>query len=349
MVLYIYTPLLEPIGLLDKFTSLRWRRKFFESGEFELHCEYTAENLNIFTAGNVVHRLDRVEAGIIEGIVLEQTDNGDMISVTGRFFSSILELRCITKPFNFTGTVESAMRQVVLNNCIAQRPINLLGLEAARGFPEECTFQVTGKEVSDVVQALSKSSNIGYRIRLNIPSKHWIFEAYKGIDRSVLQNERPYVLFSDESANIASPKYTLNDRLYRNFAYVAGAGEGADRTIVEVDQIIENEPRREMYVDARDLQQDELSNSEYEDKLTQRGIEKLAESVKVENLEASAINDEMYNYIDDWDLGDIVSFQKWRNTFSQRITEVEEVYESGTYTVYPTCGSPLPEQLNFGG
>jgi len=339
---------MELIDLAGPFTSLRWRRRFFEPGEFELHCQYNLNSLELFAKSNIIHRLDRAEAGIIEGVVAEGTQSGDMIAVTGRFFSSILDTRSVVNTFNFEGTVEQAMRKVVSDNCIASRPINLLKLGTLNGFSQTCSFQTTGKQVSDVIQALSISSDIGNRVRIDAAGKSWIFETYQGVDRSVTQTEHPYVLFSQENANILSPKYTQNNRNFRNYAYVAGEGTGSGRIIVTVDRI-KGGTRRELYVDARDLQQESLSNTEYRNRLTQRGLEKLAEAAEIENFEASAINTGSHIYLDDWDLGDTVSFKKWGITSNQIITEVEEVYENGITTIIPTCGSPLPESLNLGG
>ena len=38
--LYIYDKNLNFIGVMDDFISLRWRRKYFESGEFEINLFY---------------------------------------------------------------------------------------------------------------------------------------------------------------------------------------------------------------------------------------------------------------------------------------------------------------------
>ena len=91
-----------------------------------------------------------------------------------------------------------------------------------------------------------------------------------------------------------------------------------------------------------------MTAEEYAAVLAQRGMEKLAEAVKVENFNANAVDTQNFQYLTDWDLGDIVSIEKWGILLNQRITEVEEVDEGGVLTVTPVCGSPLPETLNLG-
>ena len=347
MELYIYSPALVFQGVVDTFSSFRWRRRYFSPGEFELHVAATPDNVALLAEDNIIHRLDRKEAGVIEGAVITESDAGDEIAVTGRFLSSEFENRIIAATLNFSGTTEAAMRKVVSDNAISARPISGLVLGTLNNFTPTCSFQATGKVVLDTLEALSTSSTIGFRVRIDIPNKQKVFECYQGIDRTVTQTARPYVLFSSTFNNIASPQYTLSKVNYKNFAYVAGEGDGSARKIVTVDQT-NGAPLRELWVDARDLQQGSLSDADYSAQLTQRGLEKLAEAVKTENFEAAAVDTENFQYLVDWDLGDIASFEKWGLLLNQRITEVEEVYEKGVLTVTPTCGTPLPTTLDLG-
>ena len=347
MELYIYSPALIYQGVIDSFSSLRWRRRYFAPGEFELHVAATSDNVRLLAEDNIIHRLDRREAGVIEGVEITEGDAGDEIKVTGRFLSSELENRVISSTLNFSGTTEAAMRKIVSDNAIAARPISGLVLGVLNNFTPACSFQATGKVVLNTLEALSASSTIGFRVRIDIPNKQKVFECYQGIDRTVTQTARPYVLFSSAFNNIASPKYTLSKVNYKNFAYVAGEGDGSARKIVTVDRT-NGAARRELWVDARDLQQGSLSDADYCAQLAQRGLEKLAEAVKTENFEAAAVNTKNFEYLTDWNLGDIVSFEKWNILLNQRITEVEEVYENGIMTVTPTCGTPLPTTLNLG-
>lgn len=348
MDLYILDPDINLQGVIDGYSSLRWRRRYFEPGEIELHCPATAENLALLRPENIIHRLDRQEAAIIEGVTVEGTDNGDEITATGRMGSSMLDRRIITPTINFTGTVEDAMRKIVSDNAITARPLPHLVLGDAAGLTPTCTFQATGKGVLAVCTALARSAMLGFRCRLDVPGKRWVFEVYDGVDHSVTQHDRPYVLFSDEFRNIVNPKYEINTTGAANYAYVAGQDSGENRVVVTVDQT-GGEPRRELWVDARDLQQAEGQTlDDYKAQLTQRGVEKLAETARVENFSADAVDTENFRYLTDWDLGDIVSFEKWGIRIDQRITEVEEVDEGGVFTVTPVCGNPLPETLDLG-
>lgn len=356
MDLYIFNSDIEQLGVIDGFSSLRWRRKYFEPGEFELHCPAYKEvkgqlvnSLPLFQPENIIHRLDRKEAGIIEGVTVETPEGSttEEITVTGRMGSSMLDRRAVTPTINFSGAVETAMRKAVSDNAISVRPLPHLTLGTASGYMVSCSFQLTGKNVLKACAALSKSSTLGFRARLDVPNRAWAFEVYKGTDRSLEQKTVPRVIFSDEYSNIKGPKYETDTTGFKNFAYVAGEGEGSSRTIIEVDQT-NGKSRRELWVDARDLQKGDLSDLDYTAQLQQRGLEKLAEARKSEAFSADAINTDNYSYLADWNLGDIVSFEKWGVQINKRITEIEEVYENNTETITPVCGDPLPEKLDFG-
>lgn len=410
MDLYIYNPDIELQGVVDGYSSLRWRRRFFEPGEFELHCPASPENLALLQEGNIIHRLDRDEAGIIEGIAIAATDSGgDEITVTGRMGSSMLDRRIVMPTINFSGTTEAAMRKLVSDNAITARPLLRLVLGTAGGFTPACTFQATYKNVLTVCEALGKAAPLGFRVRLDVPNKQWIFECYEGIDRSAGQTVRPQVVFCRGNDNIDNPSYTRDSTGYANCAIVGGEGDGAARVIAEVDQT-GGAPRRELWVDAKDLTskadaEDDftgdgstttftlkhvpvdissvtvggasadytqsgsaitlstaptsgaaiavsytytLTSDEYAALLRQRGVEKLAETIRSESFSADAIDTGNYKYRIDWDLGDIVTFAKWGIRLDRRITEVEEVDENGVETITPTCGSPLPETLDLG-
>lgn len=348
MDLYIYSPNIVLQGIVDGYISLRWRRRYFEPGEIELHCPATADNISLLQVGNIIHRLDRSEAASIEGVTIATNDDGsDEMTVTGRMGSSMLDRRIITPTISFSGTVETAMRKIVSDNAITARPIPLLTLGTEAGYTATCSFQATGNGVLSAIEALGKSAPMGFRVRLDVPNQAWIFEVYDGIDRSVTQTSHPYVLFSNEFQNISRPSYSLDVSIYKNYAYVAGNGEGSTRTVVEVDQTGGN-PRREIWVDARDLQQGDLSDTDYQAQLRQRGLDKLAAENASESFAAQAVDTDNFQYRTDWDLGDIISMGKWGITLSQRITEVEEVDEGGVFTITPTCGTPLPEKLDLG-
>lgn len=342
MDLYIYDRELGLQGIVDATTSVRWRRKYFEPGEVEIHLPATKENLALMAEGRVIRRVDRKEAAIIEGVDVD----GEDLSVTGKMLSSILGRAILSKRYTLRGTAEAAMLAIIEEGTRVV-PELIAAAEAGVG-DATVDVQATYKNLLTVEQRLSKASGLGFRV-LYEPGV-MTFEVYAGVDRSVQQTERPMVIFSDEFGNLAAPRYTKTSVDYKNKAYVAGAGEGDARTVVIVD-LSAGEEVRELYVDAKDIQmEDGVTDEEYKALLYQRGLEKLAECPRVENFEGDGEDVENFAYMVDWDLGDIVTVQYTHLgiTMHERVTEIEEVYEKGAATYTPTFGSALPEKLNLG-
>lgn len=336
MVLYIYSPDSRLPGngvtFFEEFTSLRWRRKYFEPGEVELHVAPTPEHIALFVPGSIISRDDCPEAAEITGIELTQTD----LKVTANMLSNRLG-DIVIDHFDRKGSVSALMREAAA----------LAGFtESAGSGGEEIAVQANFKNALAVVKSLAKSSGLGYRIVFRGPGDY-LFEVYES---TRTQDDAP--MFSDEKRNLTGSKYTYSEKSYANTAVVAGQKkDGEAQTVVRVSGDIRDRVR-EIYVSASDVQRtDEMSDSEYETLLRQRGMEKLREHVCVENFESDVMltPDDVYRV--DWDLGDIATiiYEPWGTESELRITEVEEIYENGAMRVIPVFGDPSPEALDLGG
>lgn len=338
MILYVYDSALTLCGVVSGFSSLRWRRKYFEPGETELHLPVTAENIALLEPGRYLIRKDAVEAAVITGVRLE----GDDMTVTGRMLSQLLGRRVIYPRMTFTGTAEEAMRQMVINATAGERAIGLLAVADAQGYAPAADFTALGTDLTEALTALARSSGLGYRIKPDVPDKQLLFEVYQGLDRSKDQAENPRVVLND--AALLSAVYTWDGSLYKNLAYVY-----TDTQVLTVDQA-DGAARREVWVDGNDINRDDYTTTAaYTAALVQRGVDRLAELPVAESFE-SGLQAAANGYKTAWDLGDIITVRmtRWNKTASARVTEVEEIYEGGTAEIIPVLGSPLPERLMIG-
>lgn len=227
--------------------------------------------------------------------------------------------------------------------------VPLLELGEKCGDATQVCFQTTWKNCGTMLTKLAKSSGLGYRVRPDFRKKKLYFEVYKGTDHTVLQLENPHVIFSKPYENLNDVTYTYDDKKYGTVFYVGGEGEGEQRKIVRLALGEENGTElREVFIDAKDVRQEELSDSEYEEVLLERGREKAADYVKIESIEAE-VEDANFIYKKDWDIGDLVTVRKkeWGITLNERVTEVQEVYEDGGMSITPTFGDALPETLDL--
>lgn len=344
MEVRIYSQSLKFLGIIEDHTSLIWTRKYFEPGNFEIHAPITEKNLKLLSPGNIITKKDSREAGIISNVENEESDKINEITRKGYFLSQYLDWRLIKSTFNFNGKVEVAMRNLVQY----VSPIPLLELGELNNFPETVEFQATMKNLLSYEKKLSKASNIGFRVRPDFKLKKLYFETYKGKDKTMSQGINSRVIFSEMYENLNNATYTYNNESERTKAIVGGKGEGAARVYVEVGGG-SGYGLKEIFVDAKEISDEDLTNAQYLNLLRQKGHEALNTNIVIENVESETEANINFIYKVHYDLGDIVTVKKpsWELTFDRRLTEIQEVYEYGGMKVIPTMGDAYPETIDW--
>lgn len=346
MEIRIYNPQMEFLGVIENQRSLLWNRAFNDTGNFELHVPVTDYAISLLQRGNLVWKKGAVDAGVIEARMIEEAYDKREITLGGRFLTSYMDRRLVRPTFNFSGRAEVAMR-TMLTNAVA---IPLVQLGTLNDFTETIDFQATYKNLLSTEEKVAKASNYGFRFRPDFTNKTITFEIYKGVDKSFAQSDNPRVIFADDYSNLNKATWEENDQVYSNVCYVGGQGEGADRVYVTVgDDTLKGLERREMFANASDITQESLTLAQYKEKLSQRGIDTLEEHTQYQSAECEVLPYGNFEYLTDYDVGDIVSIVKsdWGIRQDLRITGISEIYENGTMTIAPTFGTPLPTKINW--
>lgn len=347
MEVRIYDMQMNFKGLIEDQTSVLWNRSYFGNGSFELYCPVTPNNQGLLQVGYLVWMRGAVEAGVIEELITEQNAYKNQITAKGRFLDSYMSRRLIRPTYNAQNElVETAMRTLLSN----AEPLPLVQLGEVQGFTDRVSFQATYKNLLDYEIKLAKYANIGFRFRPDFTNKTITFELFKGLDRSVNQSDRNRVIFSEQYNNIAEAKYSVNTQLMKTVCYVGGQGEGASRTfVIAGDDTLTGLYRREVYINASDIQPDGLTTAEYEAALLQRGVNELQHDSLAHSFECVTEANGNFQYKVNYDLGDIVTIRKdnWGLSQDLRLTALTEVYEYGAMKVSPTFGNPLPETIDW--
>lgn len=341
--LYVFDKELNFLGVVDQFISLRWRRKYYEAGEFELVVAPYQNNINLLSKkDNIIIRQDYNEAALIDTIEFNDDGNNVQLKVSGNFLSYLTKRRIIRKIINFKGSIIEGQKQLLREMTALTDGFEIEPTSIDSDYVE---FQCSYKNVYEYLCKLSKLSNVGFRIVPNIENKVYRFENFTGLNRSSQQSLNERYVFSTTHNNLEKSTYTdtLVDKC--NYVLVGGAGEGTSRTLVEVKNgDYEGFDLFETFLDAKNESNNNLSSTEYENVLETRGKEKLSDETK--SIEFTAISND---YRTKWDLGDIVDVEivDWNIKETLRITEVEETIENGTKSVYPTFGQPLAEKIEL--
>lgn len=328
------------LGEVDNFTSLFYISKWETYGEFEFHIKNF--NKELIAKGNIImFGKDGNRTGVIEHFEINQEDDED-ITVKGfslgYWFANRITIPPVEYAYHrFNTTVEDIMVALVKFNAVDPLDINRkipnLVLEPSKGRGVKLEFQTRYKVLEEELTKLSKASGLGWNIILDYKNKKFIFKVLDGKDLSTEQSINPPQVFSVDYDNIRKQNYLESNIGYKNMAYVAGQGEGANREIELLNNTLSGFDRRETFIDARDIE--EGGN------LTDRGKVKLAETPEITTFECEV---DSSDYKKTWNLGDIVTTinKKLKLIMHNRVTEVKEVWEQSGYKVEPTFGTTIP-------
>lgn len=336
--LFFYNTNLEMQGIIDSFISLRWRRKYFEAGEFEIVLPVTEKIKNLIDYDMIIMRNNYTEAGIIETIEYDDNGTDETVTISGRFLSSILDRRIVKSKINYTGYVIEGMNTII--NAMTPFTTQWETVIVSMSSPA-ITFQVTYKNVYEYLCKLSRYSNIGFRIVPNVESKVFMFEVYKGLDRTSEQSANEIYAFSDDRGNIEKGSMIVSNKDMVNYVLVGGTGEDDERIMVTVTKNKTGFNLHEHFSDQKSLSNKDVTTSKYREMLTSAGKSELNEGT----LKFEVTGMDLGDYKTKWNLGDVVDVKKeeWGISTTYRITEIEEIIEDGKKTIYPTFASPLAE------
>ena len=345
MEVWVYDRDMRLQGVIENHTSLIWSRKLYTAGKFEIHAPATADNLELLQPGNIITKGDKKEAAVIRGLENEESTVLNEIVRTGYFMPIYFNDRLTGPTINFSGTAEAALYRL----SHTPQPIPRMQWGELRGFTEKVEFQATYKNTLSHMEKIARASGLGFRVVPDFKAKILTFEVYQGKNRTSGQRINSRVIFSETYNNLNRTKYTYNDELYKTKVIVGGAGEGSDRIYVEVGNG-SGLNLREVFLDAKDISKDEMTQDEYLAALQARGEEYLKTSCGITECFEGEVEAEVnFIYKQDYDLGDIVTVKKkgWNITTDLRITELQEVYEYGGMYVVPTFGDALPETIKW--
>lgn len=376
---------LNRLGLIEMYSTITYTLKFVDVGSFELKCAINKQNVKLIQKNRFLWIEDEV-CGIIQ-YISSSTDDGT-ITAKGKLAKEMLNWRWVYPCFVKTGEPAALAESIVNIHCVnpSESKRKMRGLVIGNaGYvinKPHITYQKTGDTVLTSVQNISTANNLGFEIYFNPRNVNpFKFVMLEGKDRTIGNKDgnKP-VVFSRDFENIVSGSYEYNDDSFRNIALVAGEtadgsnNENAARTFLVVDQAgsenVSSFYRKELYVDARDLQseyseeattkddegndvtetvQKKMTEQEYNATLSNRGFEKMGETLVEESYESQIRTDArtIYQFGKDYTYGDYVTVidKSLGIMLNVQITEMQIVYDANGYDYIPTFGNSVPTIL----
>lgn len=354
------------VGYMRKYTFNQYSVKFRGIGTFTINARLVSENLYLLDKTKQFFVLfdgkTERQFGIIEKAEKSSdSENEQIIVISGRMSLAILDKRVVYRTIKFRGQTYEFVKGVIEDNLISsddtKRNMNInLELSDQMAMKQECTVinkQVTGGYLWDVIEPILEVDSLGIKfvpivntvdddLRPNI--SEWDMTIVKGTDRRKgnTQGNVP-VIFSQSVSNIKQTEYRTDTTQYRNYVYIAGEGEAGERKWFEKEintadsKGLTGWNRTELWIDARDVQSEDaegnvIPDSEYEELINDRINEKAEEVTAIESYDSTIIQEnKLYEYGKDYFLGDFVTVidKELNITIDVQITEVTMSEQGG--------------------
>lgn len=320
MNVYIMDPqTLDRLAILNTYTAFSWVRTWGESGAFKIWAPLTAENEEFLVRENLVWPDSQHHVGVIESVhKYTSEDTGlALIEVSGRFIAaSYLSRRIIWENALITDNPANVIHKLVRSNAIACQDY-----DRRLGPAIQTSMILDGTLPSQRITYCNSYGNLWEQVR-GLDLEYGLDVEFQYGDQvltgviSAGTDKTNSVNLSTDLGFLTGADYLLDGTDFCNTALIAGEGEGADRTksyIIPSSATQRN--RRELYVDARDLQktsdstEEPMSDEEYLAALTQRGQKKLLDFPLYESYECSLqlAGESGYVFGEDYNLGDTIT------------------------------------------
>lgn len=348
MDIMVYDTSLAKLGIVDVYESLIWVRRYFNNGTFELVAPANITNIKLLKKHNLITIENDSEIAYIRTInITQDNEKGATIKACGVFYTGMLMQRVV-----LTGATDL---KALIDNNKRDIAVTVDSNVASITFDND----VIGENLGEVVEALSRRDNFGYKVVLE--NGALAFKVFYGYDRSISQTENSRAIFSQEYENLLTSDYLNSDVGVINTVYARcklPAGVEPCTPPVYNIEVGEGIEKFEAYIEVDAVTYDveytvgdtTITKTFLNSPATLANMQAEAKKLLVatqENFEGTVAFADQYK--DKYDLGDIVTVfnDTWGVSTNQRITEITQVYDNTQNSIIPTFGNPARTILDI--
>lgn len=248
----VLSPALVPLGLINTLTSFNWTTRMDDFDGFTLWAPIDKDNTELIKRGNIIY-LSENKVGVIETIQQSMDEAGPYLQVSGRSIECWLKRRVLWENVSMTSQISNILRELVnksvISPSIPERVLQFVRLDPTQEvLGSSITYTSTRGELWSELDTLSRKNNITQKLILNLENKYLTYTLYKPKDRSIEQTVNSVVILSTDFDDVLASQYTADETTFSNVALVQGASRSTT-----VNPSLSGEQRREIYVDAKDL------------------------------------------------------------------------------------------------
>lgn len=348
MEIYILDRNLNIVGVISTYDSILWTEKVHEPGNIKAVFVFTDKMNRILQRGYLLYKTDELQPAVITRKTLKLNKYGQQtITIQGYMVTRYFRQRIIWKKMIMKGTPEQLMRQMVQEQIIAPedetRKIPLIELGDLQNFDmDEVEKQITYDNLQEALTDMSKTTELGYRLRLDYARKKLVFEVYRGTNRT--QGTEHPCIFTRKFKNVFTQEYNEDEGNYKNVCLVGGPGEDTDRVLVTVGSGAGLD-RYEMFYNASGYSEDGITAAVLQDQLRQKGLEKMSAYYIAKAFEVKINKEKAMKF----DLGDYVTCKdtQWGITVDTQVKVIQKGYSKTEASYVITLGDDVPTLINL--
>ena len=329
----------KSVAQIDEFKSLRNSRFYYKKDQFVLVVSASKNHVKwlvpdtVLLIGNAFYYIDKV---------VSNGEKAEELTVSGKSLIGKMDKRIIWRTYSKTARPEvicfEHLTNEVTNPSDAKRKINYLTVNAPINLTGlSIQYQNSYGNVMEQIESLCETYDFGFyetATSFENPQNKIIF--FKGGDLSDI------VEFTIEDETLETENYENSNDDHSSTAIVYGEGEGTARKNVVVNPNLAGLERKEIYVDARDLQQEtdgvKMPDNQYLEALKGRGVKSLAERQAILKIDGNInMKSKLFVFNRDYGIGDRVRITSERFNLSKVATliGVEEVRDEKGHQLSP--------------
>ena len=361
LIINIFTNELVWMGQVDNVKTLVHRTSWHEIPNSELKVSKTAQGIEELQTGRILIVNGQKDKALIIEDLSASLDDED-ITFTCIPLKGMLNYR-ICHPTDANNFIQMKQADIMMKipdgNLFTQtrdpdrkfwnndRTINMFRIAGLKGYGNTLDFTVdwdTGY-IGDTIVSLAKNSTLplGWNVYITDDFKFFEMDVYEGQQKHINQIVIPPVVFSEEFGNIKNVSYEYSIKEWRNVIYMIWSSEGSD--IKNATPVGNTAHGATVSFNRKELIYN--SNKKVSGEVVSDGRSELNKRPHIENFNAEIVTTDntMTTYKANWDVGDIVTVQSKEVlenklvSIDVQITEIEETYDSGEYSINATFGA----------
>lgn len=355
---------LEAAVPVNGYTSATWTERYRDPGEFKFVAPLSAGLQDVLPIDTLVSHAATLDLMFVEShLITEKKDEDPTIEITGRSFSAFFEHRVVslhrnwsTEPdglplivltFNYSYEHAKELINKIINTDTYFRAEEKLDdmiadtdISGIFPFTDPVERVISRGYLSERISELLGVDDLGLRVIRRNPfgeegdPDNTLFVIHNGKDRSAS------VVFTAEQGDIESSESLRTNKISKNAALVVGSWL---ETMVEKAPTASGYSRRELYIDAGDIDQEYIdpptgtNKDEVLARLIARGETLLSSQVPFFIIRADISKRTRFEYRRDYNIGDIVMVKSnFGSITPMRVVEFTEIEEDGEITGHPS-------------